>query len=161
MKTQKIVIAVPLEENLLSALYEWGKEFDFSEIRSVRFIHIVKKNVTPLEFGLIESPDDSTFREMEPTLKKFLKDESERILPKDFNGEVTFEVTNNYHPEDEVIEILKDFEANLIVVATRGRHGLDSLFHSSFTQYMVKHAPCDVFVVRPKPYESESLSTGF
>ena len=161
MKNQKIVIAVPLEENLLSALYEWGRSFDFSEIIAVRLLHIVKKNVTPLEFGLMETPDESTFREMAPTLEKFLKDEAKKILPPDFHGDISYEVTNNYHPEEEVIDFLKNFDADLIVVATRGRHGLDSLFHSSFTEYMVKHAPCDIFVVRPRPFDHEELSAGF
>jgi nucleotide-binding universal stress UspA family protein len=156
MKSHRIVIAVPLEENLLQSLYDWGKEFDFSEVTAIHFLHVVKKNVTPLEFGLMESPDDATFREMAPTLEKFLKDEARNILPSDFDGEITFEVTKGYHPEEEVIELLTDFHATLIVIATRGIHGLESLFHHSFTEHMVKHAPCDVFVVRPRPHESAS-----
>ncbi len=158
MKAQKIVVAVPLEENLLDSLHKWGREFDFSEISEMRFIHIVKKNVTPLEFGLMESPDDTTFREMVPTLEKFLKEEAKKIVPSDYKGNISYHVTNNYHPEKEVIELLLDFHADLIVVATRGHHGFESLFHSSFTDHMVKHAPCDVFVIRPKPQESSSVS---
>lgn len=150
MRPQIIAIAVPIEEALLGPFYEWGKNFDFSHVETVHFIHVVKKNITPLEFGLVESPDEVTYKEMEPTIEKYLKDEARKILPPDFKGGVKFHVTNDFHPEEEVIDLLKELKATLIVVATRGKHGLEGLFHSSFTDYMIKHAPCDVFVVRPQ-----------
>lgn len=150
MTPQRIVIALPLEDNLLGPLYEWGRKFDFSHVESIHFIHVVKKNITPLEFGLVETPDDVTYNDMVPTLDKFLRDEAKKILPSDFRGTVGFQVTKDFHPEEEVIDILKKLKATLIVVATRGKHGFEGLFHSSFTDYMVKFAPCDVFVVRPE-----------
>ncbi len=149
MNLQKIVIAVPLEEELLKPLYEWGKKFDFSHVESIHFLHVVKKNIMPLEFGLIESPDDLTFHQIHPTLEKFLQDESHKIVPSDYKGKIDYKVALDFHPEDDFIEILKKIGATLLVVSTRGRHGLSGLFHSSFTDYMVKFAPCDVFVVRP------------
>lgn len=155
MQPQRIVIAVPLEESLLRPLYEWGRKYDFSHVESIHFLHVVKKNITPLEFGLIESPDDATYRDMLPTIEKFLREESAKILPRDFKGQVTYQVTKDFHPEEEVIDILKTAKSTLIVVATRGKHGFEGLFHSSFTDYMVKFAPCDVFVVRPPSHEEE------
>lgn len=149
MRPQRIVIAVPLEESLLEPLYEWGKKFDFSHVESIHLIHVVKKNITPLEFGLVESPDDATYKDMAPTIEKFLRDEAKKILPTDVKASVQFQVTKDFHPEEEVIDIIKNVGASLIVVATRGKHGFEGLFHSSFTDYMVKFAPCDVFVVRP------------
>jgi nucleotide-binding universal stress UspA family protein len=150
MRPQQIVIALPLEESLLNPLHEWGKKFDFSHVDNITFVHVVKKNITPLEFGLIETPDDITYQDMVPTLDNFLHEEAKKIIPPDFRGDVRFEITKDFHPEEEVIDILKRLKATLIVVATRGKHGFEGLFHSSFTDYMVKFAPCDVFVVRPE-----------
>src|SRR5665648_128566 len=107
MQPQKIVIALPLEEALLDPFYEWGRKFDFSHVESIHFLHIVKKNVTPLEFGLVESPDNETYKEMEPTLTNFLQEEARKIVPPDFQGEMHFQVTQDFHPEEEVIDILK------------------------------------------------------
>ncbi|WP_408097185.1 universal stress protein [Peredibacter sp. HCB2-198] len=151
MRPQRIVVALPLEEELLAPLHEWGRKFDFSHVESVHFLHVVKKNITPLEFGLIETPDEETYHDMMPALEKFLREESKKILPPGFQGETSFQLTKDFHPEEEVIDILKNRNATLIVVATRGKHGFEGLFHSSFTDYMVKFAPCDVFVVRPGP----------
>lgn len=150
MRPQRIVVALPLEESLLQPLHEWGRKFDFEHVESVHFLHVVKKNITPLEFGLIETPDEETYQDMMPALEKFLKEEAKKILPAGFSGETTFQLTKDFHPEEEVIDILKDRMATLVVVATRGKHGFEGLFHSSFTDYMVKFAPCDVFVVRPE-----------
>lgn len=151
MLLQNIAIALPLEESLLAPLHEWGRKFDFTHVKSIHFVHVVKKNITPLEFGLVEAPDDVTYQEMVPTLDKFLKDEAQKIVPVDFKGKIEFLLTKDFNPEEEMVDILKNIEATLVVVATRGKHGFEGLFHSSFTDYMVKFAPCDVFVVRPGP----------
>ena len=155
MQPQKIVIALPLEESLLKPLYQWGKKFDFSHVQKIHFIHVVKKNITPLEFGLVESPDDATYREMRPTLENFLREEAKKIIPPEFLSLADYQVTKDFHPEEELIDLLKELKATLIVVATRGKHGFEGLFHSSFTDYMVKFAPCDVFVVRPEASEED------
>lgn len=148
----KIVIALPLEEKLLTPIREWGSKFNFDHIDHVHFVHVIKINITPLEFGLVESPDDLTYKEMKPTISKFLEDESRKILPANFEGKISFEVEKDSDPEEESVEILKREHPDFIVVSSHARHGIDSFLHSSFTDYMIKHAPCDVFVVRPHEY---------
>lgn len=150
MSHKKIAIALPIEDKLLAPLYQWGKHFDWSKIREVHLIHIVKKNITPLEFGLVEMPDEKAYQEMVPTLQKYLRDEAQKIVPSNFSGEVFFHLGRDFSPEEEMITTLKKLKANLIVVSTRGKHGFSGLFHSSFTDQMVKFSPCDVYVVRPE-----------
>jgi len=150
MSHQKIAIAMPVEEKLLQPLYTWGQQFDWSHIQEAHLIHIVKKNITPLEFGLVEMPDETTYKEMIPTLEKYLKEEAQKIIPKNFRGEVYFHLARDFSPEEEMIETIKKLNVSLIVLSTRGKHGFNGLFHSSFTDQMVKFSPCDVYVVRPK-----------
>lgn len=149
MSHANIAIALPVEEKLLGPLHEWGARFDWSHIKQVHLVHVVKKNIVPLEFGLVEMPDEKTYRGMEPTLFTYLKEEADKIVPKDFIGKVHFHLTRDFSPAEEVISILKKLETSLVVVATQGKHGFEGLFHSSFTDQMVKFAPCDVYVVRP------------
>ena len=150
MSHQRIAIALPTEENLLQPLHHWGERFDWSHIQEAHVVHVVKKNITPLEFGLIELPDEATFQEMVPSLNKFLRDEARKIIPKDYRGEVIFHLNRDFSPEEEMIAVLKSTKVSLVVVSTRGKHGFQGLFHSSFTDQMVKFAPCDVYVVRPE-----------
>ncbi len=146
-----LMVALPLEDDLLTPLYAWGKRFDWSHVTDVHFIHVVKKNITPLEFGLMEMPDENTFKEMAPTLTKFMKDEAHKIIPRDFHGKAHFHLASDFNPAEEITRQIKSLKNNLIVVSTRGKHGFEGLFTSSFTDHMVKFAPCDVFVVRPEP----------
>lgn len=150
MFQQKLMIAIPLEEELLEPLYDWGAKFDFSHVESVELLHVIKKNIMPLEFGLVESPDNRTFHQMLPTLEKFIRDEGSKIIPKDFKGEKRYKIALDFHPEQDFVEMIQKTGTSLLVVSTRGRHGIRGLFHSSFTDYMIKFAPCDVLVVRPK-----------
>src|SRR5690606_25292794 len=118
MRPQTIVIALPLEESLLKPLYKWGRKFDFSHVEKIHFIHVVKKNITPLEFGLVESPDDATYLDMVPTLENFLKEEAKKIIPNEYLKLTQYQITKDFHPEEELIDFLKDSKATLIVVAT-------------------------------------------
>ena len=150
MSQKKIAIALPMEEKLLNPLHQWGSRFDWSHVREVHIIHVVKKNVTPLEFGLIEMPDETTYQAMIPALEMHLRDEAQKIIPKEYRGEVYFHLNRDFSPDEEMIDILKKTNVSLVVVSTRGKHGFSGLFHSSFTDQMVKFAPCDVYVVRPE-----------
>ncbi len=149
MGIEKIIIALSLEEELLQPLYAWGMRFNWSKIKEVHFIHTVKITITPLEFGLMEMPDEKTLKEMTPVLNKFLSDEAKKILPPDFKGEIIYHLQANFNPPEEIIAVTKAIRPDLLVVSTRGKHGFQGLFHSSFTDHMVKFAPCDVYVVRP------------
>lgn len=149
MTQTKIAIAFPIETKLLTSFYQWGKRFDWSHIKEIHFIHVVKKNVTPLEFGLVEMPDEKTFQEMAPNLENYLRTEAQKIVPKSFSGECYFHVTRDFSPEEEMISLLKKIQVSMVVVSTRGKHGFDGLFYSSFTDQMIKFSPCDVYVVRP------------
>ncbi len=152
MTTKKIAITLPLEENTLGPLHTWGEEFDWSEIAEVHFLHVVKKQVTSLEFGVIENPDEKTYQQMVPALEQHMRSEAMKILPRKFTGQVFYHLTKQFSVEEEVISLIKKLGLSLIVVSTRGIHGLKGLFHTSFAEKMIKFAPCDVYIVRPKAF---------
>jgi nucleotide-binding universal stress UspA family protein len=149
MSRQNVMIALPMEENLLHPLYAWGKRFDWSHVGAVHIIHVVKKNITPFEYGLVEMPDEKTFEAMTSTLNRFLRDEAQKIIPESYLGDVKFHLSTDFNPEEEVVAQLKRVKSSVLVVSTAGKHGFEGLFHNSFTDHMIKFAPCDVYVVRP------------
>lgn len=150
MTSNNLVIALPLEEELLDPFYSWASSFDFKHFDSISFIHIVKKTITPIEFSVIENPTEATFLQMKPTLENFLKEEKNKIIPKDYLGQIQYIVSKHLHPDEEMIHFLKELKTKLVVVSTRGKHGLKGLFTSSFTDRMVKFSPCNILVLRPQ-----------
>jgi len=149
MSLKNLAIALPLESELLAPFYHWGSSFDFNHYDSISFIHIVKKTLTALEFSIIENPSEAMFLEMKPTLENFLKDEKNKIVPRKYDGEIQYIVSKHLHPDEEMIQYLTKLKSELVVVSTRGKHGMKGLFTSSFTDRMVKLAPCHILVLRP------------
>lgn len=147
MNAQKILITLSTDEHLLPALYHWGQRFDWSHVDEVHFHHSVKKDVSPLEFGLIETPDADAFELMKPHLEKFLREEAQKIIPAHFHPEIVFHLSRDFYPDEETVSLLKKIRADMIVLAIHEKHGF---FQKSFASYMIKHAPCDVYVVRPE-----------
>ena len=50
----------------------------------------------------------------------------------------------------EIAQLAADVSADLIVVGTHGRTGVDRLFLGSTAESLIRHAPCQVLVWRPK-----------
>jgi nucleotide-binding universal stress UspA family protein len=53
--------------------------------------------------------------------------------------------------ERELARIADDVEADLIVIGTHGRRGLDRAVFGSVAEHVVRFAPCSVLTVRPRP----------
>src|SRR5262245_54103883 len=56
-------------------------------------------------------------------------------------------------PAAEIVEAARQICADLIVISTHGRTGLKHVFLGSVTEYVVRHAPCPVLVVREREHE--------
>ena len=52
-------------------------------------------------------------------------------------------------PEQEIVEMAEDWDADLVVVGTRGR-GFWGRMLGSVSDAVVHHAPCSVLIVRPE-----------
>lgn len=64
---------------------------------------------------------------------------------------VAHEATGN--PADVIIETASDLLANLVVVGTHGRKGLQRMVMGSVAEAVVRSAGCPVLVVRPRMHE--------
>ncbi len=148
MSDSTIVIALSIEDEDLKSIHSWSRKFDWNTVKAVHFIHVVKIIMTPLEFGFLEVPDDQSFQEMTRTLNEFMSKESKIIVPNDFKGLVSCHLKRSFSPEDSIQELILETHADILIVGHVERHGLEKLFHSSFTRHMLKKSPCDVHVVR-------------
>ncbi len=59
-----------------------------------------------------------------------------------------------------VCRIAADVGADVIVVGSHGRGAIERLLLGSVSEQVVRHAPCPVLVVRPKPEPNEEVRTG-
>jgi nucleotide-binding universal stress UspA family protein len=63
-----------------------------------------------------------------------------------------FKVTTSIiqgEPRSKVVDVAKKWHADLIVLGSHGRRGLERFLMGSVSEAVVHHAPCSVQVVRP------------
>jgi nucleotide-binding universal stress UspA family protein len=53
-------------------------------------------------------------------------------------------------PEHQICESARNWEADLIVIGSHGRKGLNELLQGSVSNYVSHHVPCDVMLVHQK-----------
>lgn len=61
-------------------------------------------------------------------------------------GFSAFSVVRIGHPAEAIVEVAREYAADLIVLGTHGRHGLDRLLNGSVAESVLHHAPCAVFI---------------
>jgi len=70
-------------------------------------------------------------------------------LAKSFDLEVETIFTEG-KPGHEIVRVAEEFNADLIVLGTHGYSGWKRFALGSVAELVVKHAPCAVFIIRPK-----------
>ncbi|MFQ6113356.1 MAG: universal stress protein, partial [bacterium] len=58
-------------------------------------------------------------------------------------------------PFVEIINAARKCKADLIVIATQGRTGLQQMLIGSVAEKVVRHAPCAVLTIKHRDYEFE------
>ena len=66
---------------------------------------------------------------------------------------ITREIRTGFSPWNEIVTSAADQEADLIIMATHGRKGLEKLFLGSTAEKVVEHTPCPVLLLRPGDQE--------
>ncbi|HEY9762676.1 MAG TPA: universal stress protein [Trichocoleus sp.] len=62
-------------------------------------------------------------------------------------------------PSTVICETARAWNADVIVMGSRGRRGLSELLMGSVSSYVMHHAPCSVLVVRGNPAKKNSAET--
>jgi len=60
-------------------------------------------------------------------------------------------------PADEILQLAREVGADLIIVGSKGLHGVERLVLGSVSETVVRDAGCTVEVARPKTYDHVDL----
>jgi nucleotide-binding universal stress UspA family protein len=159
MKIKKILIGID-DSTFAEHAAEYGFDIAHSFNAHVGLVHIVEPMVIPASTNsdilLGSSPQSLGMNDLE--ILNIQNDASEtlieRTIKKFGNG---LEVThfNEYgDTADGIIECSKEFNADLIVIGTHNRSGLDRFLMGSIAEHVVRHSEIPVLVV-PFPNHTE------
>lgn len=90
---------------------------------------------------------DATLPHQSPELlyqnaEEYLKDVQRQL------AESIIEIVNG-DPAEEIIRLANIYQADLVIIGTRGLQGVDRIIEDSVSSQVVQDAPCSVLVVKP------------
>jgi len=144
-----ILSPIEFDENSLAALGE-AKQLARTYNATVYVLHVVPIILVPGEGYIVYS-----LEEQEQKAKKAVTDIADEHL-----GGVKHEIITKIGDiAESVLQVAKEIQADLIVMATHGRTGLGHFFLGSVAEKVVREAPCPVLTVRPTSKEKTSRAT--
>jgi universal stress protein A len=76
------------------------------------------------------------------------------LVPESFHGAWEVELAAG-HPAETIVRVAQERDADLIVIGTHGRTGIQHVLLGSVAEKVVRLAPCPVLTVRPSRHEVE------
>ncbi|WP_372653077.1 universal stress protein [Halobacteriovorax sp.] len=146
---KNVVICCSLEDENIELLKEL-KGNTAIENATLHFVHIFEIHVYTSDFSPYIFPSEEKYPEIEEASKKVMRSVAEYVCTPEELKKSQVECYFAYSPKQKITEYLMDVKADVVVVASKPKHGIEGLFSSSFTEHLVKYSPCDVHVLRPK-----------
>lgn len=144
MDFNKILIAVSSSPISMKAA-KIGFELAHALNAEVALIYVVDrtKESVSIEAG-------PTREQSEMILLKEAQETIEQMI-KMYNGaKKLYKFTPEGFPKEEILNIAKEWEADVIVMGTHGRTGLSHFLQGSLAEYVVRHACVPVMVIPPQ-----------
>lgn len=147
MKAKKVIVAVSLEEETHKPLLQL-KEMNIGPEAEIHLVHVVPTIIYArgMQLSVLTYPLPEERPKIEESILNKLSKIKEEIFPNHQN--VKFKCLFDANEKAAFNDYVSEQHADLVVVATRGRHGLKNFFDSSFAQHQLKHAPANVLVLR-------------
>ncbi len=140
---KKITICVDLNELCFKNIKKLANN-PILKNAEINLVHFFEIQVYTAEFTPFVFPNVDQYPEIENSTKLALTN-----LENDLGIVAKKECLFVHSPEEAALEYIKKDKTDLVIVSTQGSHGIEGFFHSSFTDYLTKYSPCDVYVVRP------------
>jgi nucleotide-binding universal stress UspA family protein len=98
--------------------------------------------------ALIEAPHTEEYTDPthDPGRARHDLEEAQRML--EAGGVKVDPILATGNPAAEIIRAAEERDARLIVVGSRGQHAFERFLVGSIAERLVRHAPCDVLIVR-------------
>lgn len=145
---KNIVICVDLNEKSLDILKRFHQHHQEFKHTTLHFIHVFEIHIYNADLVPIIFPTESQYVEIEKSTLTILDQLAHDIGAR--SDQVQTKCFFSHSREEKIRHYLNEVEADMVVVATRGKHGIEGFFSSSLADFLCKFSPCDVLVLRPK-----------
>jgi nucleotide-binding universal stress UspA family protein len=146
-KLKRILVPIDFSEPSLKAL-RYAVPFAEESGATISLVHIREPVAYPVDIANVSPPPVSGIEEAEAKGKLYdlAYHEIEELVPIDVH-------VRSGKAADEIVNLAKALETDLIIIATHGYKGFMRFVMGSTAEKVVRHAPCPVLVVREKEHE--------
>lgn len=141
------VLCVQLDNECPAILSQLKNDIELRHSK-IHLVTVVEIKVYSSEFATFTYPVENQYKEIEEAALRTLTNLQHSLNLAD--SQVEKKCFFDYDPQEKMGNYIKEVKAQLVVTASKGKHGLAGLFSSSFSNYLIKHSPCDVLVMRPR-----------
>jgi nucleotide-binding universal stress UspA family protein len=147
MNMKKIIVAVSLEKETADPLQKI-KLMDISPETEIHLVHIVPVILYArgMQFSVLTYPTKEERPQVEEAIVHKLQAVASDLFPQ--HKDIIYKCLFDSNEKAAFCDYVKEQKADLVVVATRGRHGLTTVFDSSFAQHQLKYSPTNVLILR-------------
>jgi nucleotide-binding universal stress UspA family protein len=150
MPNLKIAVAATFDPKMRESLKTLSK-YEFIKGAEIHLVNVFEtvnlSHSMNIPAGVY--PSSESFPVIEQGNLELLAKLKDDILP-GHDGEVILKALLGFDAKNKFIEYAANINADMVVVSTRGKRGIEGLFDSSFAQHMCKYSPTSVFILRPE-----------
>lgn len=145
---KNIVVCVNIDKKSFESLKRIEEYIQLSSA-NITLLHVWNKKAYDYPGDMIVAfyPNEAQAKDIEIEMTKQLNDQFSQFSGLSQENFKT-KVLSTSDPKDDVVEILKKEKADLVICLTPEKSVIKNFFHSSFTNYLSAHAPCDVLALR-------------
>lgn len=144
---KNIVVCADLNQNSLDTLKTLSQSIDFQNA-ILHFVHVFEIHMYNADIVPVIFPTEVQYPEIEKSTLSILGQLSKDVGAR--SDQVKLKCFFSHSREEKINSYLKEVNAELVVVSTRGKHGIEGFFSSSLADFLCKYSPCDVLVIRPQ-----------
>jgi nucleotide-binding universal stress UspA family protein len=143
---KKIVLCVDLNQACIDTFKTLASKIDMKYAR-VYILHVFENQLYNADLVPFVFPLPEQHQAIEKSALEILDrlGHDLDLLPDNVQSKCFF----SFSREQKIKDFMTEVDADLVVVATRGRHGIAGFFSSSLADFLCKFSPCDIFVLRP------------
>lgn len=127
----------------------------------LELLHVVRKlhlGMLGLDYLSLDLESAPTFEKSPPNLEREVQ-ERLRSQPEDTSGlDISIAIVESPSIGRGVIEHLNETGADLVVMGTRGRTGLNRLLMGTIAEKVIHSSPCSVLAIKPEGFEYHHVS---
>lgn len=157
MEMKRILCAIDLMDTINPAIEPakmfaklTGASLSVAYVLPSRSLHDIRVPVERESENLFGGPKASSRNDMMQAIWARAREDMDAFLQEHFPGMDAEGIVYEGRPAEKLVEIAEGIGADMIVMGTHAREGLDRLFFGSVAGEVVRTAKCYVLTTRPK-----------